>query len=63
MSRRYTYKGYVIERGDYIGTSDDRIDRWYLADPDSTVVDRRGYGYLTIADAKQVIDEYKNSNI
>ena len=57
MSRRYQYHGYVIERGDYVDTSDDRIDRWYMADPDSTVVDRRGSGFGTLAEVKQAIDE------
>ena len=56
MGRRYAYRGYVIERGDYIGTSDDQIDRWYVTDPDSTTVDRRGAGFRTIAEAKQVIN-------
>jgi hypothetical protein len=57
MGRRYAYRGYVIERGDYIGTSDDQIDRWYVTDPESTTVDRRGNGYRTIRDAKQVINQ------
>lgn len=52
MSRRYSYKGYVIERGDYVGTPSDRIDGWYLSPKDSTVVDHRGRGFRTIADAK-----------
>lgn len=57
MSRRYTYRGYVIERGDYVGASDDRIDRWYISDPTSPTVDRRGSGVRTIASAKEMIDD------
>jgi hypothetical protein len=56
MSRRYSYKGYVIERGDYVGTPSDRVDGWYLALKGSTVVDHRGRGFRTIADAKREVD-------
>lgn len=42
---------YAVERGSYLGTSDDRIDRWYIRDRESAVVDRRGPGYATQADA------------
>ena len=56
MSRRYSYKGYVIERGDYVGTPSDRIDGWYLALKGSTVVDHRGRGFMTIAEAKREVN-------
>lgn len=43
-------------RGAYHGTHDDRIDRWYIDDSESTVVDRRGPGYRTKAEAQAACD-------
>lgn len=59
----HKYKGYEITRGSYRGTTDDRIDRWYIAREDSNVVDRRGAGYYTLADAKAAIDEYSRGEV
>jgi hypothetical protein len=36
--------GYSIGRGAYVGTSDDKIGRWYV-ERDDGPVDRRGRGY------------------
>lgn len=52
-----TYHGYSIVRGAYQGTTDDRLDRWYVQHPTDTAIDRRGPGYATIAEAKRAIDE------
>lgn len=51
--------GYRIVRGSYVGTSDDRIDRWYIDRLDSNVIDRRGAGYRTKAEALQAIEEHE----
>lgn len=48
IARKY---GYEIVRGAYTGTTDDRLDRWYIHRIDSTIIDRRGAGYATRADA------------
>jgi len=39
--------GYEINRGSYQGTTDDRLDRWYIEATNSKVVDRRGPGFAT----------------
>ena len=49
--------GYEIKRGAYSGTTDDRIDRWYIEDPNSNVVDRRGAGYRTKKEAAEAAKE------
>lgn len=54
----YRYKGWTIERGAYSGTTDDRIDRWYIqspADQASDTVDRRGSGFPTLDAAREAI--------
>jgi hypothetical protein len=51
-----TYKGYHIARGSYQNTTDDRLDRWYYDRVDDTMLDRRGPGCHTIAEAKAAID-------
>ena len=43
--------GYTFSRGDYVGTSDNRADRWYWSAPGSTTIDRRGPGCATRDDA------------
>ena len=43
--------GMCVERGAYIDTSDDRADRWYLYLPNRDVIDRRGPGHRTLAEA------------
>lgn len=42
---------YSVTRGAYTGTVDDRIDRWYIHDHNSTTIDRRGPGYFTKREA------------
>lgn len=49
-------KRYTAVRGSYQGTSDDRYDRWYIDDRDSTVVDRRGPGWATKRECEAEID-------
>ena len=49
--------GYRVERGDYIGTTDDRSDGWYLYRPDRDIIDRRGPGHHTLADAADAAEE------
>jgi hypothetical protein len=39
--------GYSINRGSYQGTTDDRLDRWYIERDSNTMVDRRGGGFIT----------------
>lgn len=51
--------GYQIVRGNYVGTSDDRIDRWYIDRDDSNIVDHTGAGYHTKAEALQAIEEHE----
>lgn len=53
---RYRYRGYTISRGDYIGTTDNSIDGWYVDPIESDTLDRRGPGYLTIRAAEETIN-------
>lgn len=59
--KKHTYKGYEITRGSYEGTADDRIDGWYIDDPENTTIDRRGSGHRTINEAKAQIDEWEQN--
>ena len=43
--------GFSVVRGSYYGTTDDRIDRWYVEHPAETCLDRRGSGFKTLRDA------------
>ena len=52
-----TYRGYWISRGAYQGTSDDRLDGWYVDKIGADYLDRRGAGYATARDAKDEIDD------
>jgi hypothetical protein len=36
---------YHVSRGNYAGTADDRIDRWYVDDDHRATIDHRGAGY------------------
>lgn len=50
--------GYTVVRGSFVGTTDDRIDRWYLEHPDDHPwVDRRGPGYNTLRDAYAAVND------
>lgn len=49
--------GYEIVRGSYRGTSDDRLDRWYIERIDSHIVSRLGSGYSTRGDALWALTE------
>jgi hypothetical protein len=57
MSKTHTYRGFVIERGSYYNTTDDRADRWYARRPSDEMIDRRGPGHRTLSDIKAEIDE------
>ena len=52
----YRYRGYLISRGGFSGTSDDRLDGWYVDPVESDSWDRRGPGYATIGAAAEAID-------
>ena len=52
----YRYRGYLINRGSYQGTPDDRIDGWYIDPGKTNIWDRRGRGYETIREAEAVIE-------
>jgi len=42
---------YDIMRGGYYGTTDDRADRWYTYDAADIIIDKRGPGHATRAEA------------
>ena len=48
--------GYIISRGSYVGTNDDRVDRWYINKMSSNLVDRRGPGFATKKEALEELD-------
>jgi len=54
----YRHKQYDIKRGSYIGTTDDRIEGWYVDRVDADTLDRRGPGFDTLAEAVQSINVY-----
>ncbi len=53
----YEYGGYIISRGSYVDTTDDRSDRWYVTPIDSDTWDRRGRGFRLLRIAKAAIDD------
>lgn len=53
---------FKIVRGEYTGTTDDKADRWYIDDTQSEVVDRRGPGFRTKAEAQTRIQELLRMN-
>jgi hypothetical protein len=63
---RYISKGhwqhhsFDVRRGSYVGTPDDRADRWYLDHVDATILDRRGAGLRTLADCRAHIDSLQD---
>ena len=57
--QRYTASDgslWLLTRGGYVGTVDDRADRWYVDREDARECDRRGGGYRTLADARAAIE-------
>lgn len=59
VQRRYTASDgskWIISRGGYVGTTDDRADRWYIDRAEADAWDRRGCGYKTLADAQAAIE-------
>lgn len=58
MTRKQARKaGYEINRGSYVGTTDDRRDMWYIQRTDANAVDRRGQGFRYVKDALQYLSE------
>lgn len=49
------YKGFTVERGAYVGTTQDRIDRWYI-NPPTGPVDHTGPGFATRQDARDALE-------
>jgi len=47
---------FVPTRGDYVGTTDNRADRWYIDDRESNTIDRRGAGFTTRKKCQEEID-------
>ena len=47
--------GYEVVRGAYVGTTDNRLDRWYIEPVDATAVDRT-YGYRTRREALEAVE-------
>jgi hypothetical protein len=48
---------FTVVRGSYQGTSDDRLDGWYVEDRESRSVDRTGGGFIrTRRDAQYFAD-------
>lgn len=50
------YRAYIIERGAYYGTPEDRADRWYYRSVTAETIDRRGPGVATLREARAEID-------
>ena len=54
--------GWTIERGAYVGTTDDRADRWYAYRLDTYgAIDRRGSGYATRRDALDAVQDWMDT--
>ena len=47
---------WLISRGGYVGTTDDRADHWYVDREESDTWERRGPGYATLAEAREAIE-------
>lgn len=54
--------GYEVVRGAYRGTTDDRLDRWYIELIDARIISRLGSGYSTRADALWALTERLAAN-
>jgi len=54
MNANKTTPRYEAVQGDYIGTTDNRRDRWYMQEIGG-VADRQGAGYATQAEALDAI--------
>lgn len=52
---RARQNGFVLVRGAYAGTTDNRLDRWYWDDQASSVVDRRGGGFRSKREALEYL--------
>ena len=60
----HRYRGWMIMRGAYYGTTGDRADRWYI-DPQHAAgpIDHTGSGYVTLADARASIDMIEATHV
>jgi len=52
--------GYEIQEGDYLGTSDNRANRWYIIRDDDDILDKRGIGFASKKEALQEIEDRLN---
>lgn len=43
--------GYEVKRGDYSGTTGNRLDRWYVVERGALLIDRSGAGHATRREA------------
>ena len=59
----YVHGPFLISRGSYLDTPDDRLDRWYVDLKDSAILDRRGAGFRTLAAARACIDEQRAADL
>lgn len=57
---RAKLQGFRLERGHYMGGSDDRADRWYLVPLDDSNASRAGSGYRTTGDALRELDRLRD---
>jgi hypothetical protein len=53
---------FTVTRGSYQGTSDDRLDGWYVEDRESRSVDRTGGGFRTRRDAQYFADLWEGQS-
>lgn len=49
------FKGFTVEHGDYVGTSYDRSDRWYIVAPTGIPVVQ----FLTRQDARDALEQMR----
>jgi hypothetical protein len=49
--------GWEVRRGDYVGTCDNRLDRWYL-DWVGRLRDRTGAGFRTQGEALEALEAW-----
>ena len=60
MNNMDIYKGYTVERGAYVGTTTDRIDKWYIKAPTGPIaVD--GPGFATRQDARDALADMRKT--
>mgnify|MGYP001617063079 CR=1 FL=1 len=60
LRHEHTYKGWLIRPGAYYGTSGNVAGTWYIAAPNTDLIDMSGEGYATLGAARQAIDDEIN---